>query len=337
MGFIGDAIDSIFGGGGGDVQVPQNPAEQALAKISQERYDAAKPLETAMLDNMMRFMGYKYVTPRQQMGDALQRLSIGPLFGGSTMGSLFSNLNSLGERLSSQPATAGDGSWVYTGNPYDVSQNPMFAAGKKSASDAYQSAKDSILASLPAGGSLLDALSQARIGEANTMTGLASNLAQDIYNKAYGLATGVPQQSMAGLGNAANAYSNAIGPGVTQQANNNNLLGSLGQGIGWAADNIPWSSVGASIGDAFGWLGSLFSTRRFKKDIKWVGEIKLDNGKTLPLVEYNYVWDNEIPARIGVLAEDAFKAIPEVVHLDNKGLPLAVNYSSLGKHITGVE
>lgn len=76
-----------------------------------------------------------------------------------------------------------------------------------------------------------------------------------------------------------------------------------------------------SLGSAA--LPLLFSDRRLKKNIKRVGRLKND----LPLYEFSYIWEDKL--RVGVMADDVEKAIPEAVVMSPEGYKM-VNYSMLG-------
>jgi len=224
-----------------------------------------------------------------------------------------------------------------TGTPFNVTSLPAYKSGKRSIAESFAGAKDSILSMLPAGGTLMDALANARIGSAETLSDFGSNLAMDMYNKAYGQATGAPGQAMTGLSGASSSYAQGMNTGLGVQSQSNDMLSSLGSGIGGMINEIPWGSVGSSIGSALSSIGSfMFSTKRLKRNIKFAATIRLKNGKTLPMVTYNYLWDAADNPRVGVLAEDLYRVFPEAVALGDDNLPLMVHYGKLGTEIEGV-
>ena len=230
-----------------------------------------------------------------------------------------------------------DGKWKRRGTPFNVTTLPAYKSGKRSIAESFAGAKDSILSMLPAGGTLMDALANARIGSAETLSDFGSNLAMDMYNKAYGQATGAPGQAMTGLSGAASSYAQGMNTGLGVQSQSNDMLGSLGSGIGDIISEIPWGSVGSSIGSAMSSIGSfMFSTKRLKRNIKFAATIRLKNGRTLPMVTYNYLWDAGDNPRVGVLAEDLYRVFPEAVALGDDNLPLMVHYGKLGAEIEGV-
>lgn len=107
---------------------------------------------------------------------------------------------------------------------FDVTQSPMWAPGKAAAEDVYSAAQEGILANLPRGGALQESLAETERGKARTLTDLAGQIAMDEYNKAYGLATLTPQQSLAGLSSLAGSEAMAQ---ATEQAAGLGLIGSL--------------------------------------------------------------------------------------------------------------
>jgi hypothetical protein len=94
-------------------------------------------------------------------------------------------------------------------------------------------------------------------------------------------------------------------------------LGYAGTAAGIAGDFFG----GGPTQSAFAGLKGLFSDRRLKKNIKLIGEI---NG--LNWYEFDYIWGG--PRRIGVMAQEALKIIPEAVF--KIGEYLAVDYNRLG-------
>ena len=94
-------------------------------------------------------------------------------------------------------------------------------------------------------------------------------------------------------------------------------------GLGYAgtAAGIAGDLFGGGAGSAFAGLKGLISDQRLKKNIKLIGEI---NG--LNWYEFDYIWGG--PRRIGVMAQEALKVIPEAVF--KIGEYLAVDYNRLG-------
>ena len=87
--------------------------------------------------------------------------------------------------------------------------------------------------------------------------------------------------------------------GAMQNAGMMNMIGGIGQGVGMAA-TIPF----------------MFSDKRMKKDIKPLGK----SGSVLGLKMYSYKYKGDDKQRIGVMAQDVQKVLPEAVEeVDYKG------------------
>jgi len=81
----------------------------------------------------------------------------------------------------------------------------------------YGVARENILGTMPEGGGLNEALTGVETARAQGLSDLATNLYMDQLSKMYGAVFGAPQQSMAGLGSAAQSY--AQRQGAQLQAN----------------------------------------------------------------------------------------------------------------------
>jgi len=112
---------------------------------------------------------------------------------------------------------------------FDPTGTPMYGAGKQALETQYGTAKESIMSNLPKGGALLNALAGADISKAGDMATMSGNISQDVYNKAYGMATGAPQTAISGYGGAANAMSGLAGQ---ESAGKMGALGDIGLGGG---------------------------------------------------------------------------------------------------------
>ena len=132
-----------------------------------------------------------------------------------------------------------------------------------------------------------------------------------------------------------NNYSNLIqgqyGGNMSTQTPyySNQLSGAMGGAMGGAALGSMLSSGsgwGTGAGAAAGGLMGAFSDRRLKTDIKKTGEI-LPNG--LPVYKYRYIWDKPKTERIGVMADDVRKMVPEAVWRDSSGFD-KVDYDMIG-------
>jgi len=120
---------------------------------------------------------------------------------------------------------------------FDVTASPMWDPTKMQAERSFDVAMDNILSQLAVGGGMNEAITDLNIGKASTLTSLAGQIAQDEYNKIYGLAAGAPQTTLGGLGGASSAMASLAG----QQAQASSMesagkaggLGSLGSGLGF--------------------------------------------------------------------------------------------------------
>lgn len=119
---------------------------------------------------------------------------------------------------------------------FDYTQSPMWSAGKSATESGYQNAMQNILANLPAGGPINQSMTSLERGRAQNLTNLASNAAQDEYNKAYGFATGQPQVGLSGIGGASTSMTSLAGQQAAAEAQGSagkfGALGNLGMGVG---------------------------------------------------------------------------------------------------------
>jgi hypothetical protein len=122
--------------------------------------------------------------------------------------------------------------------------SPVYQAGKKASENQYKVARDAIMANVPMGGGYASAMSDLEANRADSLLNLESTIANDLYNKAYGLATGTPQTSASMLGSAATAANQSAQVAASQQASTNSLLGNLGMAGGYA---LGTSGKGASL------------------------------------------------------------------------------------------
>lgn len=123
---------------------------------------------------------------------------------------------------------------------WDPTTSKMWDPLKANVEQQYSTARNNILSNVPAGGSLLESLADNENAKAGTLSGMAGNLIQDMYNKAYGISTNSPQQSISGMLGAGQLYNQAyMGNASNQLANQGGLssLLNLGQGLG---NSINW-------------------------------------------------------------------------------------------------
>ena len=113
----------------------------------------------------------------------------------------------------------------FLGGGFDIGESPMWSPGKAAIEDQYQIARENILANLPVGGQLNEQLANLDIGRASSLTDLIGQIQQDMYNKAYGVATQTPQTSIAGLLGSGNIATQAQHAQMAADAGKDQLLG----------------------------------------------------------------------------------------------------------------
>jgi hypothetical protein len=167
-------------GGKGDVNVPENPYEQALANLIQQAYQETVPLRTEITRQLTDFAH------------------------SSEMPGYYS---------------------------------PVYEAGKQAIETQYQIARENLISQLPKSGALTAALADLEASRAATLGGLRAQIAQDLANKAFGYATGVPGQAISGYGTLAGTYGSrqaaAMAAQAQQAAATRSMLGQLGMAAGW--------------------------------------------------------------------------------------------------------
>jgi len=108
---------------------------------------------------------------------------------------------------------------------WDVGQSPMWAGGKNVIESQYDTAKENMMSNIPAGGALYEGLGNVERARAGGFTDLVSQIMTDRENKQYGIATGVPQQTVSGLLGSANQQANAMSLNAQSDASKNQLMG----------------------------------------------------------------------------------------------------------------
>lgn len=117
----------------------------------------------------------------------------------------------------------------FTQGNYDLSQSPMFGSGKLNIEDTYSTAKNNLMETLPGGGTLFGQLGELEQSRAKSLTDLYGEIAQDMFNKAYGAGYGTPQASISGANQGANTATQQL---LSQQAAANQNAAGLGELIG---------------------------------------------------------------------------------------------------------
>lgn len=132
----------------------------------------------------------------------------------------------------------------------DPMATPEFAAIRSYADQQAKQARDSILETMPSGGTLLDKLADVDIGKARTLTDASANIYGNNLNQAFSLATGAPLTgSMTGLGALSQMEAARNQANAAKEAGEKNALGSAVGGIAGAYFGGP---AGAAAGSQAG-------------------------------------------------------------------------------------
>jgi hypothetical protein len=113
---------------------------------------------------------------------------------------------------------------------YDVAQNPVWGAGRGVIEDQYDVARENVIGNMPKGGALTDQLAGVEESRASALGQLGGNVAQDEYNKLYGMSTGAPGQAMGPLAQVGGQQAMA---NAQQQSGKFGALGDMGMGAGY--------------------------------------------------------------------------------------------------------
>lgn len=120
----------------------------------------------------------------------------------------------------------------FTKGDYDLAESPMFAPGKAAVEESYKSARDNVLANMPAGGAMQSALVDLEGQRARGMTDVYGKIQQDMFDKAYGAGYGTPQASISGANASAGNLSAAL---QAQQNSASQNAAGVGELIGYVA------------------------------------------------------------------------------------------------------
>lgn len=115
----------------------------------------------------------------------------------------------------------------FMNNGMDPTQSAMYAPNKLGVEQNYQSAMDNMLANLPQGGAMGDNLTSLEMGKAGSIIDLISKIVQDEYNKAYGIASGSPQQTFGGFDSAANLWNPVLGGQASDKGAQYGAIGNI--------------------------------------------------------------------------------------------------------------
>jgi len=227
----GSALSNMSKGGGSSSQAQGQSTELAneMARISRDLYNQTNPMRENIIGRGMDFLG---VPQGGQQARPPQQIQL-PM-------TLTEKIKQHGQTITIPGVQGGMEDQAQGGNPFSVdpSASPLYAPGKYALERQFQGAEEGIMSSLPQRGALLDALANAQIGKAGALTGLEADISQDFFNKIYGMSSGAPQTSIAGLGGAGSILSGIAGQQANQQmsesAGKNQALGGMGNALGTA-------------------------------------------------------------------------------------------------------
>lgn len=128
-------------------------------------------------------------------------------------------------------------------------KTPEYAAIRSYANQQANQAKDSILETLPSGGTLLDKLADVDIGKARTLTDAAAGIYGDNLTRAMSLATGGTQSAIAARSGADQLTAAREQADAARDAGEKNALGSaVGAGAGFYLGGPGGAAAGANAG-----------------------------------------------------------------------------------------
>lgn len=197
----------------GGSDVPENKYAKQLGEITKRNYYASRPTQGGVMKSLQEFLGVPYTGSYEFSPADLMNVD------------------------TSQ--------WDYT-------KSPAWAPGKMSSEIAYRQAQQNALANLPAGGVLDEAMMRTELDRARNLTNLGGQIGQDMWNKAFGVATQSPGQTMQGLGGAASAQAAANQAAASEKGAKSGALGSLGTGVGYMLGGPLGGALGSGISGLFG-------------------------------------------------------------------------------------
>jgi hypothetical protein len=200
---------------------PDGNAGQAAEQMATQLFSETSPFRNALYGNWANFLG----VPAQGQP---QQPNLGGAFGlQQDPGSMIYNPN-YNYNASNEAAPVGQTNQI----PWDVSQSPVFGPAKSMLEQQYQNAQENIIANMPTGGGMMEALAGTEQARAKGLGDISSQIAQDEYNKIFSTVFGMPQTSISGLTNLAGQQAMAASQ---QQAGKAGALGDIGMGAGLIA------------------------------------------------------------------------------------------------------
>jgi hypothetical protein len=167
-----------------------------------------------------------------------------------------------------------------------------------------------------------------------------------LFNNTTGINTAIGESSLRNVttGTANLAIGSQSGRSYTSESNNLviNNLGALGDSrtirIGTdgthtscyisGISGVTSAGGAAVVCNSAGQLGTVVSSRRFKRDI--VDAKNYDDIDGLRVRNFKYISNGEdAPIEVGLIAEEVEEVLPELVIRETDGTPMTVNYNSL--------
>ena len=135
-------------------------------------------------------------------------------------------------------------------NGLDPTNSALYAPLKNQVENTYQTGRNNLMSQIANGGALYEGLSDLERSKSSSMGDLMAQILQDEYNKAYGIASGAPQQSTSALMGAGQTGSSLLsalsGQGIATAQGLNSAI-NLGAGL----SKVPWGNIGSSIAKLF--------------------------------------------------------------------------------------
>jgi len=108
----------------------------------------------------------------------------------------------------------------FTQGNFNIADHPMWAGGRSAIGDQYQVAKDNIIGNTPTGGSLNESLGNLEGARAKDLTGLISQIQQDMLNRTQQTAFGTVPSAISAQSNLANNQTSLANNAATQYGAN---------------------------------------------------------------------------------------------------------------------
>ena len=218
------------GGGGGG-------GERLSKDIMKDLWQSSKPINRQMSNMFQQFLGlpggsYQMQTPEAAPGAPPPGQVQMP--GSQTRDEFDMGLQP--QRQTLQGPTPGPQEvWVPNegpGKPWDPTASPLWAPGKLAAEQAYGTARENILSSMPAGGGMTAAFGDLEKGRANQLTNLTGQIGADMWDKVFSFGTGQPQSALTGATNLAGIQAQQQ---TAENAAKMGKMGDIGMGAGMLA------------------------------------------------------------------------------------------------------